>query len=166
MTRFAPLSLLLACGGEQSFTTGTQGNTNDLGETMMTFSPQTILITDVDVAGGVSKVGPIELRNVGTNDLVITRFSISDGGEGGVFLVVRQDEYEDSIISPEGSEEFLVTAQPAESLVGSGVFGELRISTNDPQYRDLRVPLCAYPTGWEEATPCTADASEDDDSGQ
>ncbi|MEL6343437.1 MAG: hypothetical protein AAFV53_09900 [Myxococcota bacterium] len=149
------LALLVACGGEQNFTTGNDGNTNDLGETKMAYSPDVLLITDIDVDSGVSRSVPIELRNVGTNDLRVDRFTISNSG--GVFLVVLQQEYEDSLISPEDSEEFLVTAQPTTELAGGGVYGELRISTNDPEFRDLRVPLCAYPLGWKDATPCSAD---------
>ncbi len=148
-------ALLLGCDSDTQFSNTDVDGTNEQGVGALSLDPEELVFTDLSWEEGVSQSMDITLTNVGDNNLSISVLDISDSG-GGVFYT--QDE-SNIVLQPGGSRDFTVVATLSTYEVAEG---KLRVKTNDADYLDHRVPLIAYPVGWDGSTSGGEDSGADD----
>ena len=108
------------------------------GDAKISWTPSELTITDCTV--GQARSGTVELSSVGDANLHI--YTIELIGSNDVFYFERQEDLE---FSPGTSDSYpiAVTLQVEEAIDG-----ELRVTTDDVDHRDVRVPVHAWPVGY------------------
>ena len=147
--------LSVACTSQNSTfsSKGDDNTTLDQGVGQLSYSPDTLLITDVQI--GFAKAGTLTITSSGDNTLRIDSISLSNAGEG-VFYV---EERSDLSLAPEQS----TTVDVVANFENTGfVEGELRIRSNDADYRDLRIPVCAVTEDYTAPYSCGSDTPSPD----
>ena len=157
-TRMMILGRLLAgCaggGGEQNFSQNDDDGEGEQGVADLSLSAEYLVFTEVNYEQVVSKSQPLTVTNIGDNELKVSTIDIADSG-GGVFYVFEEH---DVIIAPGASEDFEIVATMTQN---TPAVGSLRLETNDAEYLNHRLPLCAFPAGWAGSVECAADTGED-----
>ena len=149
--------IFIACGqGDQTFGAVKEVSGQDQGTAMMTIEPSEILFQNVKV--GMTSGESLVITSVGDGTLAIDSVDITNSADGAFYLGVSSPE--DLVLEPGVSSEIdaTVTIQTAEVHIG-----EMRVRSNDEDNRDVRIPLCAFPEGYQGDIACPAD--EDEDSG-
>lgn len=148
--------LMTACSfQDSSFSKNGENNTIDQGVGEISWSPSSLLITDVPI--GTAKSGIITLTSVGDNNLRIAGIALSSSGDG----VFYTSERTDLTLAPEQSVEVEVVASFESPMFA---IGELRVRSNDADYLDLRIPLCAVAEDYTEPYECETEGDESDTS--
>lgn len=148
--------LLTAC----SPTNQTFSKTNDTvygadGFAEITWSPNEIVFTEMEPMITYSQ--EFLVTSTGDSALMIDKVDITNSAEG-VFYV-DTSETQDVNLAPEVERAFIVIAQATET----GVYlGEARIKSNDAVNRDVRIPLCGFPVGYDGTTTCDSLMDLDD----
>jgi hypothetical protein len=140
---------------DSSFSKNGENNTIDQGAGMISWSPSSLLITDVPI--GTAKSGLITLTSVGDNNLSIQGIALSSSGDG----VFYTSERTDLTLAPEQSVEVEVVAAFESAMFA---IGELRVRTNDANNLDLRIPLCAVSEDYTEPYECEEESQSSDTS--
>ena len=139
--------LLMACSGQSSTfsSKGDDNSTLDQGVGQLTWSPEVLLIADVQL--GIAQAGTLTITSSGDNTLRIDSISLSNAGDG-VFYV---EDRSDLNLAPE--QETTVDVVANFDNIGFAE-GELRIRSNDADNRDLRIPVCAVTEGYPDPYSC------------
>lgn len=85
----------------------------------------------------------LTVSSIGENPLTIDRIDITNSGDGLFYM----EEQLDIVLDVDTSLDVLVIASGLQEELTEPRWGELRIRSNDQDNSDLRIPLCAYPTG-------------------
>ena len=85
----------------------------------------------------------LTISSVGENPLLISRIDITNSGEGLFYT----EESLDVELAPNSSLDVLIIASGLQEELVEPRWGELRVRSNDEVSPDIRVPLCAYPSG-------------------
>lgn len=145
------LTLLLfwGCGGNGTGLSNVTNTTEGaLGDPVMTVDPLELFITDCAIDSARS--GSVNVASAGDGDLEIYKIELL--GDESIFYFIPQS---DLTFSPGVSDSYAISASidsdaPAEA--------ELRITSNDPNMRDVRVPIHAWPVGY--VPPDTGDTGQ------
>ena len=140
------LVLLVACGGDQTFSASKQVANQDQGTGAMEVTPDPLVFTGLEV--GLSQSMPFKVTNTGDGNLQVYKVDLTDSGvpDTGGTAVFYIEEEQDKILAADGEREFTVVATLS---VEAPAVGEARIKTNDEDNMDFRLPLLAYPAGWD-----------------
>ena len=147
--------IFIACGqGDQTFGAVKEVSGQDQGIAMMTIEPSEILFQEVEV--GISTGEYLVITSVGDGALTIDSVDITNSVDGAFYLGTSSSE--DLSLEPGISREIVatVTIQTDEVHIG-----EMRVRSNDEDNRDVRIPLCAFPKGYQGDIACPADEEED-----
>ena len=87
----------------------------------------------------------LTVSSIGENPLEISRIDITNSGEG--IFYIEETQYVNLSLDPESTVDVLVIVSGLQQEPTEAIWGELRIRSNDEETSDLRIPLCAYPTG-------------------
>ncbi len=146
----------LACNtADQGFSAQSQDIYADGGYAELTVSPGEVVFSEME--DGITYSTGFTVESIGETTLQIDKVDITNSAEG-VFYV-DTSATEDVNLDPGVSREFIVIAQATTADV---YVGEARIRSNDAANRDLRVPLCAFPMGYEGELTCSEDTEEVD----
>lgn len=85
----------------------------------------------------------LTVSSIGENPLLISRIDITNSGEG-LFYVEEELDVE---LAVDSSLDVLIIASGLQEELTEPRWGELRVRSNDGSNPDIRVPLCAYPSG-------------------
>ena len=119
------------------------------GFSEIAWSPAELVFTEMDL--GFTYSMEITVSSNGESALLIDKADITNSADG-VFYI-NTAETEDVTLSPGTERSFIVIAQATEN----GVYlGEARIKSNDSVNRDVRIPLCSFPIGYEGETTCSS----------
>jgi hypothetical protein len=147
--------LFVACiSGDQTFGAVNEVTGQDQGTAKLEYDPAVIIISDVEV--DYLSSGTIMVTSIGDGALSIDKADISNSAEGAFYM--DEESNEELSLLPEVSREFIVTVLMEEAIAH---YGEMRIRSNDEEYRDLRIPLCAFPIGFEGETNCPIEEIEE-----
>lgn len=118
--------------------TVSKGSEGVTGDPLLSWTPEEVIIQDCPL--NEARSGSLEVSNSG--DAALSIYAIELIGNEDIFYF---DKREDLEFAPGVSDSYaiaatLTTDAPAE--------GELRITSNDPENRDLRVPIQAWPVGY------------------
>ena len=138
------LSVLVACGGDSSFSGRTKVPDAPDGDAMLQLDPAEVFIEDIDPL--YAKSGTITLTSTGTADLLVYEARMVENPEG-VFYFETVETSDDMAIAVGATVTWYVTATLAAP---EAVDGTLRIRTNDPAATSVLVPVHARPLGWVE----------------
>lgn len=108
------------------------------GEAKISWSPEELTITDCTV--GQARSGSVEISSVGDANLHL--YTIEMIGNDDVFYFVRQEDLE---FAPGTKDSYPIAAT---LQVEEPVDGELRITTDDVEHQEVRVPVHAWPVGY------------------
>ena len=146
MSRIPLFFLLLGCDANSDLkyneASSEQENTEDLpgvldvSHTQMNFEVEDFATTINDT---------LTVSSIGESPLEINRIDITNSGEG--IFYIEETEYVNLSLDPEASIDVLVIVSGLQEEPREAIWGELRIRSNDEETSDLRIPLCAYPTG-------------------
>ena len=153
--------LFIACvTGDQTFGAVNEVTGQDQGLAKLEYQPSEIIFTDVDV--DFLSSGTLTISSVGDGALSIDKVDITNSADGAFYM--DEASTEDLSLLPEISRDFIVTVLMETADV---YLGELRVRSNDEDYRDLRIPLCAFPSGYEGDITCGAEEEvAEEDSGE
>ena len=154
--------LFIACTqGDQTFGAVNEVSGQDQGTAKLEYSPSEIIFSDVEL--DFLSSGTITITSVGDGALTIDKVDITNSADGAFYM--DEASTENLSLQPEISRDFVVTVLMETSAVH---IGELRIRSNDEDHRDVRIPLCAFPLGYEEELLCSNESTEDteEDSGE
>ena len=130
---------LIGCGlngtGLSSVKQPAEGVTGDIA---MSVDTTEITITDCEV--GLARSGEFTLTNTGTTNLTV--YSIELIGDETIFYFVEQEDLEfgEGTSATYAVSATLLAAEPAEA--------QLRLTTDAPDSRDVRVAVHAWPVGY------------------
>ena len=147
--------IFIACGqGDQTFGAVKEVSGQDQGTAMMTIDPLEILFQEVEV--GILSSGSLVITSVGDGTLAIDSVDITNSVDGAFYMDTSSAE--DLSLEAGISREIIatVTMQTAEAHIG-----EMRVRSNDEDNRDVRIPLCAFPVGYDGEIACPTDEAED-----
>ena len=147
--------IVIACGqGDQTFGAVKEVSGQDQGTAMMTIEPLEILFEDVEV--GILSSGSITITSVGDGALSIDSVDITNSVDGAFYM--DSSSAEDLSLEPGITREIVatITMQTAEIHIG-----EMRVRSNDEDNRDVRIPMCAFPLGYDGEIACPSDEEED-----
>ncbi len=133
----ALLAALLACQGDTGFSTNQQDVQTDLGDPGLSYSPQEITFTDLEVGPSYSK--PLSFQATGDADLVIYLVSVT-GDSSMAFSVYGAEE--DLRIAPGDSAEITVLATLSQAAPATA---ELLVQSNVSDMLEFTIPLSAWP---------------------
>ena len=135
---------LSACtGAETEFSQRADNTVPESGVASLELSVDELIIDEINYAELISKSINFTVTNVGDNTLQLYMVGLADSGDG-VFYI---EEETDLALSPGISREFSVVATLSEFVSAEG---SVRIKSNDSAYLDHRLPVYAYPAGWED----------------
>ncbi len=128
---------------DQTFSQHDADIDNVEGAGVLTYSPEILLWTDLEVGNTVGQA--VTIDSVGELNLMVYEARIIQSANGQFYM----SETEDKTIGPGGSLPIDVVCslnrdQPIE--------GVLQIKTNDVDHITFEVPLQAFPLGWTEDT--------------
>ena len=146
MSRLLLVSFLIGCGSNSDLkyneNSSEENNTDDLpGVLEVNSSQMEFEIEDFETTINDTLI----VSSIGENTLEISRIDITNSGEG--IFYTEETLYTDLSLEPETSVEVLVIVSGLQSNPTEAIWGELRVRSNDEETPDLRIPLCAYPTG-------------------
>ncbi len=156
----------IACNtADQGFSAQSQDIYADGGYAELTVAPNEVVFSEME--DGITYSMGFTVESVGETTLQIDKVDITNSAEGVFYIDTSATE--DVNLDPGVSREFIVIAQATTA----GIYvGEARIRSNDSGNRDLRVPLCAFPLGYEGELTCSEDtdtvdtaSEEDNDTG-
>ncbi len=151
----------IACNSaDQGFSAQATDIYTDNGYASFEVTPQVIIFTEME--DGITYSSGFTVESTGDAMLQIDKVDITNSAEGVFYIDTSTTE--DVNLDPGVSREFFVIAQ----AVTAGVYvGEARIKSNDSSNRDMRIPICAYPLGYEGALTCgdETDTAETVDTG-
>ncbi len=136
------LSILVACGGDSSFTGRSKVPDAPDGDAVLQLEPAEVTIEDIDPL--YAKSGTVTLTSIGTGDLLVYEARMVENPDG-VFFFETVETSDDMSIAVGASVTWYVTATLQEP---TAVDGTLRIRTNDPAATNVLVPVHARPLGW------------------
>ena len=140
--------LLIACTqGDQSFGAVNEVTGQDQGTALLEYSPAEIIFTDVELDFLGS--GTLTITSIGDGALSIDKVDITNSADGAFYM--DEASTENLSLQPEISRDFVVTILMETAATH---IGELRIRSNDEAHRDVRIPLCAFPAGYEGEQVC------------
>lgn len=135
---------LWACTGtETEFSQRADNTVPESGVASLELSADELIIDEINYAEFISKSINFSVTNVGDKTLQLYLVGLADSGDG-VFYI---EEETDLALSPGISREFSVVATLSEFVSAEG---SVRIKSNDSEYLDHRLPVYAYPAGWED----------------
>ena len=152
------LAPFFACNtGDLGFSSTNDDIVMQQGDALMEWSPQEIIISDMEV--GVTYSGIITITSVGENTLQIDKVDVTDSANGIFYMDTSITE--DLSLSAGVSREVILIAQIEEA---NTYVGEVRIRSNYIHDTDVRIPVCAFPMGYEGELIC-GDSEEVVDTG-
>lgn len=134
----------------------TGSGATDQGNAELTWSPDVLLFTSLDVE--FAALLALTLENTGDSSLKIDTIQIvstQQNHQPGAFFV--GEYYEGLVIDPGMRSDVDIVVQ---LLDNSAAFAELVIRSNDTENPILRIPLCAYPS-FSTDTPCPIESTDD-----
>ena len=137
---------LIACGDQNAnFTQQPPESNIDVGDPTLELSAEALYF--VDVESGIASAQTITLTSTGDSVLEVSKLDLSNSS-GGLFYI---EDFDSFSLNPSSSKEVtvLVTLNDEDFA-----FGELQIRSNDADYRDQRIPLCANKIGYEITDEC------------
>ena len=135
---------LSACtGAETEFSQRADNTVPESGVASLELSVDELVIDEINYEELISKSINFSVTNVGDNTLQLYLVGLADSGDG-VFYI---EEETDLVLSPGISREFSVVATLSEFVSAEG---SVRVKSNDSAYLDHRLPVFAYPTGWQD----------------
>ena len=146
------LLLVYGCAGETEFSSTPDNSVPETGVAELELSVEEILIEDVNYEEQISKSASFTISNVGENTLQLYFVGLADSGDGAFYI---EEETDLSLMSGI-SRDFVVVATLPDFVSAEGT---IRIRSNDGDYLDHRLPVSAFPRGWE------GDVSGGDDTG-
>ena len=140
--------LFIACTqGEQTFGAVNETIGQDQGLAKLEYSPEYIIFSDVTL--NILSSQKLTVRSVGDGALMIDKVDISNAANESFYM--DESSTEDLSLLPDVTRDFDVTVT---LKTNDAQYGELRIRSNDEDNRDVRVPLCAFPAGFEGNQAC------------
>ena len=139
---------------DQSFSAKNNDIYGDGGYADLTYSPEEIVFSDMEVL--VTYSTELTVESTGDSTLKIDKVDITNSADGVFYIDTSNTE--DVNLSPGVAREFIVIAQFQEEGV---YYGEARIRSNVASASDIRIPLCAFPAGYEGELTCTEPVQED-----
>ena len=131
-----------ACGGETEFSSTPDNTIPETGVAELALSVDEIVIEEVNYEAQISKSATFSISNEGDNTLQLYFVGLADSGDG-VFYI---EEETDLSLMPGISRDFTIVATLPDFVAAEGT---VRIRSNDSEYIDHRLPVSAYPVGWE-----------------
>ena len=146
MSRISLALLLIGCDANSDLkyneTSAEQENSNALPGALNVSHSQ----MDFEIEDFATTINDtLNVSSIGENALEISRIDITNSGNG--IFYIEETEYVNLSLAPETSIDVLVIVSGLEEEPTAAIWGELRIRSNDEETSDLRIPLCAYPTG-------------------
>lgn len=129
------------------------------GEALMEWSPSTIVISDMEV--GITYSGIITITSVGENTLQIDKVDVTDSANGVFYMDTSATE--DLSLASGVPREIILIAQIEEANTYTG---EVRIRSNFINDTDVRIPVCAFPLGYEGELLCGDESASTDTGSQ
>ena len=152
----------IACTqGDQTFGAVNEVTGQNQGTAQLEYSPAEIIFSDVEVEFLSS--GSLTIQSIGDGALAIDKVDITNSADGAFYM--DEASTENLSLQPEITRDFVVTILMETAAVH---IGELRIRSNDEDHRDVRIPLCAFPLGYEGELICAEESTENtgEDSGE
>ena len=141
------LTSLLGCtAGETEFSDADVETNPADGTGEMAYSPAEFVFTDVEI--GVTYNQELTIQSIGEANLAIYLVGLSESADGIFYMEIA----EDIILAPGTERSFPVTVTMDEANIAEG---EIRISSNDSEDMELRLPITAYPVGMATTTTTT-----------
>ena len=151
------ITSFIACNSaDQSFSAKDQNIYAEDGYADLTYTPQEIIFTEMELLITYSLGFTVE--STGDATLQIDKVDITDSANG--IFYVDTSATEDINLSPGVTREFIVIAQAQEE--GVSYYGEARIRSNVSSASDIRIPLCGFPIGYDGALTCVENEASTD----
>ena len=133
------LTAMIGCtAGETEFSDADVETNPAEGTGEMSYSPAEFVFTDVEI--GVTYNQDLVIQSVGEANLSIYLVGLSESADGIFYMEIA----EDIVLAPGTERSFPVTVTMDEANIAEG---EIRLSTNDSDNLELRLPITAYPVG-------------------
>ena len=134
---------LIGCSGETQFSSTPDDSIPETGVAELEISTDAIVIEEINYSEQISKSASFTITNVGDNTLQLYLVGLADSGDGAFYI----EEESDLALMPGIDREFSVVATLTEFITAEG---SLRVKSNDADYLDYRLPVSAFPAGWED----------------
>jgi hypothetical protein len=149
------LLALMACAGDTEFSSTPDDSIPETGVAELQLSDAEITISEINYSEQISKSAEFTISNIGDNTLQLYLVGLADSGDGAIYI---EEETSLSLL-PGISREFAVVATLTEFISAEG---SLRIKSNDSDYLDHRLPVYAFPAGWEDTGGADTGSGGDD----